>query len=94
MGKPNQTKGLFHRRKNTALTQAVRAFRAGPKQFLLDKLYKFHRFKGLHLGKSSLLTTIRSTWHKAKFWARSKFTGKFNATIYDAFNTLHQDGSI
>ena len=43
-------KGLFHRRKNTALTQAVHAFRAGPKQFLLDKLYKFHRLKGLHLG--------------------------------------------
>ena len=58
-------KGLFHRRKNTALTQAVRAFRAGPKQFLLDKLYKFRRFKGLHLGKSSLVTTIRRTWHKA-----------------------------
>ena len=87
-------KGLFHRHKNTALTQAVRAFQAGPKQFLLDKLYKFHRFKGLHLGKSSLVTTICHTWHKAKFWACSKFTGKFNATIYDAFNTLHQDAYI
>ena len=41
-----------------------------------------------------MVTTICRTWHKAKFWVRSKFTGKFNATIYDAFNTLHQDGYI
>ena len=41
-----------------------------------------------------MVTTICRTWHKAKFWAHSKFTGKFNATIYDAFNTLHQDAYI
>ena len=34
-------KGLFHRRKNTALTQAIRAFGNKAHRFSLDKIYKF-----------------------------------------------------
>ena len=78
-------KGLFHRRKNTALTQAIRAFGSKAHKFTLDKIYKFRKFKGLHLGKSSLATVLRRTWHKTKFWLRSKFASKFTNTLRDAY---------
>ena len=51
-------KGLFHRRKNTALIQAIRGFGSQSRNFALDKLYKFRQFRGLHLGKSSLMNTL------------------------------------
>ena len=57
-------KGLLHRRKNTALLNAARTMATRSKRFIVGKLYKFTRFKGLHIGKSSLSTTLKRTWHK------------------------------
>ena len=54
-------KGLFHRCKNTALVQAVKAFASWSKKLILDKLYKFHKIRGLHTGKSSFTTILRHT---------------------------------
>ena len=63
-------KGLLHRRKNTALLNAARTMATRSKRFIVGKLYKFTRFKGLHIGKSSLSTTLKRTWHKTKFWIK------------------------
>ena len=57
-------------------------------------MYKFCKFKGLHLGKVSLANTLRQTWHKAKFWMRSTFKDKLNATIDEVATLLEKDGSV
>ena len=75
-------KGLLHRRKNTALVQAARAFATKSKEFLVGKLYKFRRFCGLHLGRSSLATTVKRTWHKTKFWIKDTFQNRFSNIIH------------
>ena len=66
-------KGLLHRRKNTALLQAAKMVAARSKKFLVGKLYKFRQFRGLHIGKSSLSTTLKRIWHKTTFWKRKTF---------------------
>ena len=73
-------KGLLHRRKNTALLHAARAF-AENKRFAVGRLYKFARFKGLHIGRSSLSTTLRRHWHKTRFWLKSKFSSEFQNVV-------------
>ena len=70
-------KGLLHRKKNTALLHAAKAFAERSKRFLVGKLYKFRKFRGLHIARSSLGTTIKRTWHKTKFWMRNTFSRRF-----------------
>ena len=67
-------KGLLHRRKHTTLLHAVRSFAA--KRFAIGRRYKFARFKGLHIGRSSLSTTLCRQWHKTRFWVKSRFTAE------------------
>ena len=74
-------KGLLHRRKNTALLNAARTMATRSKRFIVGKLYKFTRFKGLHIGKSSLSTTLKRTWHKTKFWIKNKFTQRVSSIL-------------
>ena len=74
-------KGLLHRRKNTALLNAARTMATRSKRFIVGKLYKFTRFKGLHIGKSSLSTTLKRTWHKTKFWLKNKFTQRVSSIL-------------
>ena len=57
-------KGLLHRRKNTALLNAAKSNAARSKRFLVEKLYKFKQFKGLHIGRSSLSTTLKTTFKR------------------------------
>ena len=86
-------KGLFHRRKNTALTNAVRAFGSfgsKAKRFLLDKVYKFKKFKGLHLGRSSLSHTLRRHWHKFKFWQPTRFVQTISTALASAKESLRE----
>ena len=59
-------KGLLHRRKNSALIQAAKSIAARSKRFLVSKLYKFKHFKGLHIGKSYLSTTLKSTFKRLR----------------------------
>ena len=80
-------KGLFYRRKNTALLQAVKTFTSSSRRFLAGKLYKLRKFRGLHLGKSSLLHTICRTWHKSRFWLRNRFSKTFH-NLHDNFDYL------
>ena len=79
-------KGLLHRRKNTALLNAAKSIAARSKRFLVSKLYKFRRFKGLHIGRSSLSTTLKSTFKK--LWRRSKlwFPTNFIKQMYTKMN--------
>ena len=79
-------KGLLHRRKNTALLNAAKSIAARSKRFLVSKLYKFRRFKGLHIGRSSLSTTLKSTFKK--LWRRSKlwFPSHFIKQMYTKMN--------
>ena len=69
-------KGLLHRRKNTALIQAAKSLAAHSRRFAIGRLYKFARFKGLHIGRSSLSTTLRRQWHRTRFWQKSRFTSE------------------
>ena len=69
-------KGLLHRRKNTALLHAARTF-AASKRFAVGRLYKFAKFRGLHIGRSSLSTTLRRQWHKTRFWLQSWFSSEY-----------------
>ena len=73
-------KGLLHRRKNTALLNAAKSIAARSKRFLVSKLYKFKHFKGLHIGRSSLSTTLKSTfkrlWHRSRLWFPTHFIKK------------------
>ena len=90
-------KGLLHRRKNHALLQAAKTVAARSKKFLVGKLYKFQQFKGMHIGRSSLSTTLKRTWHKTQFWMKSLFRKRFShiqQTFYAAalshrFSTIH-----
>ena len=75
-------KGLLHRRKNTALIQAAISLAAKSRRFLVGKLYKFKRFKGLHLSRSSLSTTLRRVWHKSTFWMKHRFTRHFKNILH------------
>ena len=75
-------KGLLHRRKNTALIQAVKSLAARSRRFLVGKLYKFKRFKGLHLSRSSLSTTLRRVWHKSTFWLKHRFSRHFKTILH------------
>ena len=75
-------KGLLHRQKNTALIQAAKAFATRSKRFLVGKLYKFQKFRGLHLGRSSLSTTLKRTWHRSKFWLRNHFAEHFSKIVH------------
>ena len=52
-------KGLLHRRKNSVLIQAAKSLATRSRRFLVGKLYKFKRFRGLHLSRSSLSTTLK-----------------------------------
>ena len=70
-------KGLLHRRKNSALIQAAKSLATRSRRFLVGKLYKFKRFRGLHLSRSSLSTTLRRIWHKSTFWMKHRFTRHF-----------------
>ena len=74
-------KGLLHRRKNTDLLNAARTMATRSKRLIVGKLYKFTRFKGLHIGKSSLSTTLKRTWHKTKFWIKSRFTQRVSSIL-------------
>ena len=67
-------KGLLHRRKNSALIQAAKSLATRSRRFLVGKLYKFKRFRGIHLSRSSLSTTLRRIWHKSTFWMKHRFT--------------------
>ena len=73
-------KGLLHRRKNTALLNAAKSIAARSRRFLVSKLYKFKHFKGLHIGRSSLSTTLKSTfkrlWHRSRLWFPTHFIKK------------------
>ena len=69
-------KGLLHRRKTTALLHAARTF-AASKKFAVGKLYKFAKFRGLHIGRSSLSTTLRRQWHRTRFWLQSRFSSEY-----------------
>ena len=51
-------KGLFHCRKTTAFLNAIKAFVHNSRQFGINRMYKFRKFKGLHLGKVSLANTL------------------------------------
>ena len=75
-------KGLLHRRKNTALIQAAKSLAARSRRFLVGKLYKFKRFKGLHLSRSSLSTTLRRVWHKSTFWLKHRFSRHFKTILH------------
>ena len=86
-------KGLLHRRKNTALVQAARAFATKSKEFLVGKLYKFRRFCGLHLGRSSLATTVKRTWHKTKFWIKDIFKSRFSNIIH-CYNDVQMNSHL
>ena len=79
-------KGLLHRRKNTALLHAAKSF-AASKRFAIGRLYKFARFKGLHIGRSSFSTTLHRQWHKTRFWTKSKFTAEL-ANILSEFKSV------
>ena len=63
-------KGLLHRRKNSSLIQATKSLATRSRRFLVGKLYKLKRFRGLHLSRSSLSTTLRRIWHKSTFWMK------------------------
>ena len=80
-------KGLLHRRKNTALLNAAKSIAARSKRFLVSKLYKFKHFKGLHIGRSSLSTTLKSTfkrlWHRSRLW----FPNHFIKKMYSKMNS-------
>ena len=80
-------KGLLHRRKNTALLNAAKSIAARSKRFLVSKLYKFKHFKGLHIGRSSLSTTLKSTFKK--LWRRSRlwFPTHFIQKMYSKMNS-------
>ena len=65
-------KRLLHRR-----TLATRS-----RRFLVGKLYKFRRFRGLHLSRSSLSTTLRRIWHKSTFWMKHRFTRHFKHILH------------
>ena len=73
-------KGLLHRRKNTALLNAAKSIAARSRRFLVSKLYKFKHFKGLHIGRSSLSATLKSTfkrlWHRSRLWFPTHFIKK------------------
>ena len=73
-------KGLLHRRKNTALLNAAKSIAARSRRFLVSKLYKFKHFIGLHIGRSSLSTTLKSTfkrlWHRSRLWFPTHFINK------------------
>ena len=73
-------KGLLHRRKNTALLNAAKSIAARSKRFLVGKLYKFKQFKGLHIGRSSLSTTLKTTfkrlWRRSRLWFPTNFIKK------------------
>ena len=75
-------KGLLHRRKNSALIQAAKSLATRSRRFLVGKLYKFKRFRGLHLSRSSLSTTLRRIWHKSTFWMKHKFTRHFRNILH------------
>ena len=78
-------KGLLHRRKNTALLNAAKSIAARSKRFLVSKLYKFKHFKGLHIGRSSLSTTLKSTfkrlWHRSRLWFPTHFIKKMYSKL-------------
>ena len=80
-------KGLLHRRKNTALPNAAKSIAARSKRFLVGKLYKFKQFKGLHIGRSSLSTTLKTTfkrlWHRSRLW----FPNNFIKKMYSKMNS-------
>ena len=73
-------KGLLHRRKNTALLNAAKSIATRSRKFLVSKLYKFKHFKGLHIGRSSLSTTLKSTfkrlWRRSRLWFPTNFIKK------------------
>ena len=75
-------KGLLHRRKNSALIQAAKTLATRSRRFLVGKLYKFRRFRGLHLSRSSLSTTLRRIWHKSTFWMKHRFTRHFKNILH------------
>ena len=75
-------KGLLHRRKNTALLQAAKSLAAKSRRFVVGRLYKFRKFKGLHIGRSSFSTTLRRTWHRTRFWLKNKFSSKFTNIMH------------
>ena len=75
-------KGLLHRRKNSALIQAAKSLATRSRRFLVGKLYKFKRFRGLHLSRSSLSTTLRRIWHKSTFWMKHRFTRHFKNILH------------
>ena len=75
-------KGLLHRRKNSALIQAAKTLATRSRRFLVGKLYKFRRFRGLHLSRSSLATTLRRIWHKSTFWMKHRFTRHFKHILH------------
>ena len=75
-------KGLLHRRKNSALIQAAKTLATRSRRFLVGKLYKFRRFRGLHLSRSSLSTTLRRIWHKSTFWMKHRFTRHFKHILH------------
>ena len=75
-------KGLLHRRKNSALIQAAKSLATRSRRFLVGKLYKFRRFRGLHLSRSSLSTTLRRIWHKSTFWMKHRFTRHFKNILH------------
>ena len=75
-------KGLLHRRKNSALIQAAKTLATRSRRFLVGKLYKFKRFRGLHLSRSSLSTTLRRIWHKSTFWMKHRFTRHFKNILH------------
>ena len=75
-------KGLLHRRKNSALIQAAKTLATRSRRFLVGKLYKFRRFRGLRLSRSSLSTTLRRIWHKSTFWMKHRFTRQFKNILH------------
>ena len=75
-------KGLLHRRKNSALIQAAKSLATRSRRFIVGKLYKFKRFRALHLSRSSLSTTLRRIWHKSTFWMKHRFTRHFKNILH------------
>ena len=64
------------------MIQAAKAFAARSKRFLVRKLYKFRKFHGLHLARSSLSTALKRTWHKSKFWLQNNFANHFSKIVH------------